>query len=576
MLYKDDISKKIGNLITRNTDGYDVVDFRLGTAIGTVLLLLIPVINYLFKDLIPDNSTFRNILIVVQLTSIVASYRMPIFKIWANEIGNTFSLIYSLYITTIAYTHQFDLKEALYAMITTFALMGMFRRRRSLFWFFILSSLYFFTLLLLTNRDYDTKYFIVFTSFMLFSVGYYIFSLKIKTVSEFKKREEASGQREVWFRSIFDNAPVGIVLYDAALNPFKFNRFIQDLLGYTDSELFSIGIQNLVHPDDIVAHDVLFNENKDKEFIIEQRFKNKTGHYVWVRVKTAPMMVDNRKFIIKMINDISDAKNIELQLRESAQQLKTHNEALEEFSYVISHDLQEPLRMISSFAQIIQKRYISKIDDSQAEVDFGYVIDGAKRMSTLIRDMLEYSRWSAKSLPIEQVDTDAVLDEVLQNLAVVINDNDAKIEILDIKNVNTNRLMLGQVFQNLIGNALKYKHPERAPHIIIGMKNREKDILFTVQDNGLGFDNKYSNRIFGIFQRLNSVKDGGNGMGLAICKRIIEKQGGTIWAESAENIGSLFSFTLPKVDINIPLIESNVENPARKFSNELAHISSSK
>jgi two-component system, sensor histidine kinase and response regulator len=160
-------------------------------------------------------------------------------------------------------------------------------------------------------------------------------------------------------------------------------------------------------------------------------------------------------------------------------------------------------------------------------------------------------RWSTRALPNEKVDVNEVLKETLQNLAVTISDGNAKITNENMPIIYTNRLMLGQIFQNLIGNAIKYAHPNRAPIINISLDIRTKDYLFTVEDNGIGFEPQYNSRIFGIFQRLNSNKDEGNGMGLAICKRIIEKQGGMIWAESVLNEGSRFYFTLPHCEINI-------------------------
>jgi light-regulated signal transduction histidine kinase (bacteriophytochrome) len=215
--------------------------------------------------------------------------------------------------------------------------------------------------------------------------------------------------------------------------------------------------------------------------------------------------------------------------------------------------LQEPLRMITSFSQIIQRRYLVKFEDESASKDFAFVIDGAKRMSTLIKDMLEYSRWSAKTLPVESVDMSIVLVEVLHNLTIAMTHSKAEILTTDLPTINVNRLMLAQVFQNIISNAMKYRHPDRIPKIEIKVEDRADDTLISIKDNGIGFEEKESERIFGIFQRLHTERTGGNGIGLAICKRIVEKQGGTIWSISTPDVGSTFYFTIPKLVVSYEL-----------------------
>ena len=537
---------KLIHLVTKNTDGYDVVDFRVGTIIGTFGLLCFPIFNHYFKNTIPDYPLGRNILIGVQIFSILASYRFTFFKKWGNEIGNLFSLIFALSIITIVFVNGFQVRDSAFALIATFAMMGMFKVKKLMLYYTFIVCTYLPILILMSDIEASSKYFLIVTLIPLFSIGIYMFSLKLNAVEDSKKSENELRRREAWFRNIFDNAPVGIVLYDEHHHPFKYNKFIMDLLGYSEMELSHIGIQQLVHPDDIISQEDFFDfKNDDKPHFFEQRLHTKSGKQLWVRIKIAKMAIDNRDFTISMFNDITVEKNIDIQLRESAQLLKSQNEALEEFSYVISHDLQEPLRMITSFSQIIQNRYILKLNNEQANTDFAFVIDGAKRMSNLIKDMLEYSRWTAKSLPMERVDTREVLAETLQNLTFSISKSQAEILTYDLPIIYTNKLMLGQVFQNLIGNAIRYRHPDRLPLISIKVEKRLFDIQFAIKDNGLGFDEKYKDRIFGIFQRLYPDKGSGTGMGLAICKRIIEKQGGIIWAESTLGEGSTFFFTLP-------------------------------
>ena len=454
-------------------------------------------------------------------------------------------------INTIVFVNGFQVRDSAFALIATFAMMGMFKVKKLMLYYTFIVSSYLILLILMSDMEASHKYFLIVTLVPLFSMGIYMFSLKLDAVEDLKKNEGELKQREAWFRNIFDNAPVGIVLYDEHHHPFKYNKFILELLGYNEDELSQIGIQNLVNPDDVITKDEFFNlKNDDKPHFFEQRLHTKGGKQLWVRIKIAKMVIDEKNFTITMFNDITVEKNIDIQLRESSQLLKSQNEALEEFSYVISHDLQEPLRMITSFSQIIQNRYILKLNNEQANTDFAFVIDGAKRMSNLIKDMLEYSRWTSKSLPVERVDTREVLAETLQNLTYRLSSSQAEILTDDLPIIFTNKLMLGQVFQNLIGNAVRYRHPDRLPLISIKVEKRLFDIQFAIKDNGLGFEEKYKDRIFGIFQRLYPDKGSGTGMGLAICKRIIEKQGGTIWAESTLGEGSTFFFTLPFREID--------------------------
>ena len=546
------------DFLSKDTDGYDLYDFRVGTIIGTLILLAVPIINWEFDKAIPDHAAARTVLIVVQIAAIAASYKYIWVKKRANQIGNVFSLAYAMLTTTVAYLHGFYIRETAFAMIIIFALFGMFKDRKMLLYFMLLTCSYMLALIYASDIPVQSKQFLNLIAVPFFGIGYYVFSIKLKALEHLLKRERELRQREAWFRNIFDNAAVGIVLLDSNYQAFKFNKYFQHITKYTEGELVNIGIEAMIHPDDIIEPSAFMGIiTLDDPPSQEQRIKIKSGSFIWMRCSFSQMTVVNQTYTICMFVDISTQKLADEKLRDNAKQLIAHNEALEEFSYVISHDLQEPLRMITSFSQIIQKRYLSKFEDKEAGNDFAYVIDGAKRMSNLIRDMLEYSRWSAKALPVERVDTRAILAETLQNLTVLLVNSHAEIVSDDMPTINANRLMISQVFQNLVGNAIRYAHPERSPIVEISVEKRDFDILFSVKDNGAGFEMQYTERIFGIFQRLHPEKSVGTGMGLAICKRIIEKQGGRIWAESVLNVGSTFYFSLP----NFEIINSN-NNPA--------------
>jgi PAS domain S-box-containing protein len=543
------LQDKFSYLLNKDTEGLDVYDFRVGTLIGTIILLFVPIVNILFMQVIPDHVQARTVLMFVQIASLIASYKYKWVKKWANEIGNGFSLAYAFLTTTVAYLHNFEIRETAFAMIIIFALFGMFKDKKMLLYFMLLTCSYMLALIFASDITLENKQFLIFISLPFFGIGYYVFFIKLDALQKIIKRENELRQSEVWFRSIFDNAAVGIVLLDKSFQAFKFNKYFQEITGYSEESLVDIGIKNIIHDED-VFEDVEFQNMVSLENPpnAEQRIKSKSGEFIWMRCSFSQMKMGEKNYTICMFIDITSQKLVDQKLRENSKELIAHNEALEEFSYVISHDLQEPLRMITSFSQIIQKRYLSRFEDPQAGSDFAYVIDGAKRMSTLIRDMLEYSRWSAKALPVEKVDTRAVLAETLQNLAVTLSNGHAEVISDDMPIINANRLMITQVFQNLIGNAVRYAHPDRNPVVEIKVEKRQFDVLFTVKDNGVGFEEQYAERIFGIFQRLHPEKSSGTGMGLAICKRIIEKQGGRIWADSVLNEGTIFFFSLPNFE----------------------------
>lgn len=560
VLVLNHFEKKFLKLLSRNSDGYDVFDFRVGTIIGTSVLVLIPIINEYFTHPIPDLPSVRNLLIIIQLLSILASYHITFFKKWANETGNMFSIAYAFIISTAAYDLKFQAIETVFTIMFLVGMVGMFKSRKMMTLYVFLSALYFISLVWSSDVDIEKKKFITTIAFLLFTVSYYVFFVKLDYLHKLKNRENELMESESWFRNIFDNVPVGIVMLDNNYKAFKFNEYFQKITGYTEGELLSLGLHNIIHPEDYIAPEKLNNFLENETTHVEQRLFQKSGNLLWIRLTLSQMTVNNRLYTISMFNDISVKRLADLQLRESTRQLQAQNESLEEFSYVISHDLQEPLRMITSFSQFIQRRYIDPLSNEEAQKDFKFVIDGAKRMSTLIKDMREYTRWSAQSLPIESVNVREVLLEATQNLTLAISRSNASVNASNLPTIKANRLMLVQVFQNLISNAIKYRHPMRAPEIEISVFQIEKEWFFTFKDNGIGFDEQYKERIFGIFQRLNNDRITGNGIGLAICKRIIDKQGGRIWAESVINQGSTFSFTIPTRENNILYTEGVLQD----------------
>ncbi|MFH1850822.1 MAG: ATP-binding protein [Candidatus Neomarinimicrobiota bacterium] len=241
--------------------------------------------------------------------------------------------------------------------------------------------------------------------------------------------------------------------------------------------------------------------------------------------------------------ELDERKRIQEQLAEQAKQLQLSNTDLEQFAYVASHDLQEPLRAVVLYLQLIENRYKEKLDsDAQEFIDFA--VSGAQRMQGLIKDLLAYSRVGRQGKPLEKSDTSTILKTVLDNLKLPIEETKAVITYESLPQIPVDPTQFYQLLQNLITNAMKFTK-DKSPEIHVSAVKQAKEWLFSVKDNGIGIDQKHADRIFLIFQRLHPKSEySGTGIGLAICKRIVERHGGRIWIESEPDKGSTFYFTI--------------------------------
>jgi len=248
-----------------------------------------------------------------------------------------------------------------------------------------------------------------------------------------------------------------------------------------------------------------------------------------------------------LVREQRDLVRAQQSLEESIAELARSNADLQQFAYVASHDLQEPLRMVASYTQLLARRYKGKLD-SDADKFIGYAVDGAIRMQRLINDLLTYSRVTAQDKVFEPVDCNGLLEEALSNLRVTVEENRAVVTHDPLPTVMADGGQLGQLFQNLIGNAIKFRGKE-PPQVYVSAERRTGEWLFSVRDNGIGVDPQYAERIFVIFQRLHNREEyPGTGIGLALCKKIVERHGGRIWVASQTGQGTTFHFTLPIVD----------------------------
>jgi two-component system sensor histidine kinase/response regulator len=243
--------------------------------------------------------------------------------------------------------------------------------------------------------------------------------------------------------------------------------------------------------------------------------------------------------------EIAVRKKAEAVLSLRSQELVRSNAQLEQMAYVASHDLQEPLRMVTSYLQLLERRYVGRLD-AEAHEFIGFAVDGAKRMQALIDDLLTYSRLGTKAKPLQPTDCDALVETALRSLHLAISESGAQIRCDALPVVMGDAAQLTQLFQNLIANAIKFRGGQ-APQIAVRAEPEDGCWRFEVRDNGIGIAPEYFDRIFVMFQRLHSRSAyPGTGIGLAICKNIVERHGGRIWVESAPEQGAVFKFTLPR------------------------------
>jgi PAS domain S-box-containing protein len=279
--------------------------------------------------------------------------------------------------------------------------------------------------------------------------------------------------------------------------------------------------------------------------VLEEKIVRLDGVVVDVEVVAAPVADQGERAILVLLRDITERKRAEAALQQTTEDLQRSNRDLEQFAYVASHDLQEPLRAVGGYVKLLQHRFPDKLD-SKARGYVAGAFDGATRMERLIIDLLAYSRVGTRGGNFVSADLNALLEQVKGNLEAGIKSSHATVthDALPALSVDATQMM--QLFQNLIGNALKF-HGEQPPRVHVGARQEEGRWVFSVRDNGIGIEPQYYERIFQIFQRLHTRKDyPGTGIGLAICKRIVERHGGAIWVESQPGQGTTFYFSIPE------------------------------
>lgn len=319
----------------------------------------------------------------------------------------------------------------------------------------------------------------------------------------------------------------------------------EKLLGYPVDEWYREGFWDAhVRPEDRGALKAQPSENFERTC----RIRTAGGSTVYLHCalsKPCPDGAGNCNTLYGFMMDISELKSMQDSLASQAAALASSNEELKQFAYAASHDLQEPLRMVAFYTQLLSKRYRGKLD-SDADEFIGYALEGATRMRDLLKNLLVYSRVSTGKPSMGLTNCEEVFGECLSNLRLALNESGASVTHDPLPIVNGDFSQLGQLFQNLISNAIKF-HGVKAPVIHVSSSESDSDWHFCVRDNGIGIEEEYLEQIFVIFQRLHrSDQYSGSGIGLALCKRIMEHHGGRIWAKSTLGAGSEFHFVIPK------------------------------
>uniref|UniRef100_B8DR00 histidine kinase n=1 Tax=Nitratidesulfovibrio vulgaris (strain DSM 19637 / Miyazaki F) TaxID=883 RepID=B8DR00_NITV9 len=362
-------------------------------------------------------------------------------------------------------------------------------------------------------------------------------------------RQRAEQEAERFFALSLD--PVAIVTQQGALR--RVNPAWVRLFGFLPEEVTGHPFLDFVHPDDMDASRPLLVGGMNGlagvvATPVENRFRCKDGVYRWLA--WASVVLPEEGLVYLSGRDVTQRKEAELHLERQAEELRRSNAELEQFAYIASHDLQEPLRKIASFLDLLAKRYVGRLD-SDADEFIGFAVDAARRMKDMIEDLLAYSRVSTQGREFEDTDMEKVVDTVLSDLGLLFEEAGATVERGPLPMIRADRVQMEQLLRNLLGNAVKYRS-EAPPSISIGAERATGDghpgkaWVFHVRDNGIGMKPEHFERIFRVFQRLHGPgRYPGTGIGLAVCKKIVERHGGTIDVESVPGRGSTFRFVMP-------------------------------
>jgi PAS domain S-box-containing protein len=366
-------------------------------------------------------------------------------------------------------------------------------------------------------------------------------------ITERRQAEEALRFENERFMRFVNSNIVGIVIAEANGRITLTNDYYLNILGVSREDFLDgqVDWRNFTPPEWLPADENALRELSERGVCepYEKEYVREDGRRIPVFIADA-MLPGPDEQIAAFVLDITDRKRAEEAVQRMTEDLRRSNAELEQFAYVASHDLQEPLRMVASYTKLLEQKYQGRLD-ADADEFINYVVDGATRMQQLINSLLDYSRVGTRGGDFAPTSCERIIKEVQANLEIAIQESGTRITYDPLPIVKGDATQLALLFQNLIGNAIRFRR-ERPPEIHISAKRSDRSWLFSVRDNGIGMEPQYFDRIFVIFQRLHTRSEyAGTGIGLAICKKIVERHGGRIWVESELDKGSTFFFTLP-------------------------------
>ncbi len=401
------------------------------------------------------------------------------------------------------------------------------------------------------------------------SDGFFIeYRVAVTDITEVKNTEEALKESEERYREIFVNNPAVMIIIDPSNeNIIDANPAASNFYGYSLDQLVKMKISDINVSDGFIEELQLAEAKQKNRLVLEHRLSN--GKIRNVDVQSGLIAHKGENVICSIIQDITTQRNAEIVLREHnadigemlnveknehmkaenrldelIDTLEISNKAFEQFAYVSSHDLREPLRMITSFLQLLKRRYAYDLDEDANDF-INYAVEGAKRLDMMINDLLEFSEIGTKERELKYLHSDKIVEQVLTNLKTLIKDTNADVTHDSLPIIYANEYQMIQLFQNIISNGIKF-HGKNRPKIHISAKKGDNEYIFAIKDNGIGIDKQYLERIFNIFQRLHPRREyQGSGIGLAISQRIIQEHRGKIWAISTPGKGSTFYFSIP-------------------------------
>jgi PAS domain S-box-containing protein len=388
-------------------------------------------------------------------------------------------------------------------------------------------------------------------------------------ITDRKEAEESIRRAEANYREIFDKASDAIYVHDIETGKIiEVNQRASDITGYSKEELISADLNDFItgHPQYTMEHafNYLQKAAQGTPQLFEWLGKNKDGSHNWLEVNLKKANIAGQDRILAFFREINDRKKTQLeieQLNEELEQkvidrtaeLQTANKDLESFSYSVSHDLRAPLRIIDGYTKLVLEDYAKTLDQEGNRM-LGVIASNAQKMGHLIDDLLNFSRLGRKELIIRLVNMEEVVEAVIAEQRLLETSN-ASIQVGRLEPAYCDNNLITQVWVNYLSNAVKYSREKENPVIEINSVKAEQEIIYSVKDNGVGFDMKYANKLFGVFQRLHSLQEfEGTGVGLALVQRIVNKHGGRVWADAELNKGAIFYFSLPIIPVELTQI----------------------